>query len=88
MVRAELYVRQNEATSRLVFIHAYKSVSEIPFELEANAKVSRTAVRIRDNRLTGSWILLVGGRSLSRHHNGSRPCQESLGIRSRGMYSS
>ena len=40
MVRAELYVRQNEATSRLVFIHAYTSVNTIPFELEANAKVS------------------------------------------------
>ena len=39
MVRAELYVRQNEATSRLVFIHAYTSVNAIPFELEANAKV-------------------------------------------------
>lgn len=39
MVRAQLYVKANEATSRVVFIHAYSSVNKIPSELEANAKL-------------------------------------------------
>jgi hypothetical protein len=51
MVRAELYVRQNEATSRLVFIHAYTSVNAIPFELEANAKVRA------ERHLTSAWYV-------------------------------
>ena len=39
MVRAELYAKQNEATTRVVFVHAYTNVDGIPTELEANAKI-------------------------------------------------
>ncbi|KAI5454120.1 hypothetical protein NCC49_005110 [Naganishia albida] len=39
MVEALLYVRNNENTSRVAFIHAYDLIEEIPSELVANSKL-------------------------------------------------
>ncbi|KAG8751122.1 hypothetical protein FRC12_012588 [Ceratobasidium sp. 428] len=34
-----LYIRKNELTSRVLFVHAYMDVRSIPSELEANIKI-------------------------------------------------
>jgi len=39
LLEACLYIRGNEATSRLVFIHAYDTLERIPLELAANSKI-------------------------------------------------
>ncbi|KAJ9105383.1 hypothetical protein QFC21_001752 [Naganishia friedmannii] len=39
MVEALIYVRNNENTSRVAFVHAYDLVDDIPSELVANAKL-------------------------------------------------
>jgi hypothetical protein len=39
LVQVVLYTLSNEQTSRLVLIHAYESVEEIPSELQANARL-------------------------------------------------
>ena len=39
LVQIILYVLANEQTSRLVLIHAYEVVENIPSELQANAKL-------------------------------------------------
>lgn len=39
LVEAILYVRKNEITARIVFLHAYETAADIPSELEANVKL-------------------------------------------------
>ncbi|KAG8922084.1 hypothetical protein FRC02_012152 [Tulasnella sp. 418] len=39
LVEAILYIRRNESTARIIFIHAYDDASSIPSELEANSKI-------------------------------------------------
>lgn len=39
LVEAILYVRRNELTARIIFLHAYDTVEDIPTELEANVKI-------------------------------------------------
>lgn len=39
LVEAILYVRSNEPTKRIIFVHAYEDVETIPTELEANSKI-------------------------------------------------
>jgi hypothetical protein len=39
LLEAVIYVKQNEPTARIVFIHAYKTVDEIPPELAPNVKI-------------------------------------------------
>ncbi|KZT52939.1 hypothetical protein CALCODRAFT_458622, partial [Calocera cornea HHB12733] len=39
LIHAILYVQQNEATTRIVFIHAYQNADSIPTEMEANCKL-------------------------------------------------
>ncbi|KAG8905917.1 hypothetical protein FRB99_007997 [Tulasnella sp. 403] len=39
LVEAILYVRRNELTARVIFVHAYDSIDMIPSELEANVKI-------------------------------------------------
>lgn len=45
-----LYVRRNETTSRIIFIHAYESAMEIPSELEANVKILDEAFPVSGNQ--------------------------------------
>lgn len=39
MIQVVLYTLSNEQTSRLVLIHAYETVEDIPSELQANARL-------------------------------------------------
>ena len=39
LLEAALYVRRNEATARLIFVHAYDRTENIPSEIEANCKI-------------------------------------------------
>ena len=39
LVDSVLYVRKNEPTARIVFIHAYQTVENIPSELAPNVKI-------------------------------------------------
>jgi hypothetical protein len=39
LVDSVLYVRKNEPTARIVFIHAYQTVDNIPSELAPNVKI-------------------------------------------------
>lgn len=38
-MEAVLYIRSNEITARIVFLHAYEDAADIPPELEANVKL-------------------------------------------------
>ncbi|KAG8857674.1 hypothetical protein FRB96_005692 [Tulasnella sp. 330] len=39
LVEAILYIRKNEITARIIFLHAYMNITDIPPELEANVKL-------------------------------------------------
>ncbi len=39
LVEAISYIKRNEVTARIVFVHAYDIASHIPSELEANVKI-------------------------------------------------
>ncbi|CEL55150.1 hypothetical protein RSOLAG1IB_01158 [Rhizoctonia solani AG-1 IB] len=39
LVRAIIYIRRNELTSRVKLVHAYKNISAIPSELRANTRI-------------------------------------------------
>lgn len=39
LMEAVLYVRKNEITARIIFLHAYENIEDIPSELEANVKI-------------------------------------------------
>ncbi|EJU05049.1 hypothetical protein DACRYDRAFT_114337 [Dacryopinax primogenitus] len=39
LIQSILYVQQNEATTRIVFVHAYQAAGDIPSEMEANCKL-------------------------------------------------
>ncbi|CAE6427615.1 unnamed protein product [Rhizoctonia solani] len=39
LVRAIIYIRRNELTSRVKLVHAYKDISMIPSELKANTRI-------------------------------------------------
>ncbi|KAG9006649.1 hypothetical protein FRB90_009798 [Tulasnella sp. 427] len=39
LVEAILYVRKNEMTSRIIFLHAYENALDIPSEMEANSRI-------------------------------------------------
>jgi len=39
LLEAILYVRKNEITSRIIFLHAYEHIEDTPAELEANVKI-------------------------------------------------
>jgi hypothetical protein len=39
LVDSVLYVRENEPTARIVFMHVYQNVDDIPSELAPNVKI-------------------------------------------------
>jgi len=43
LVEAVLYVRRNELTSHVIFVHAYQNALDIPSELDANIKILNEA---------------------------------------------
>ncbi|KDQ14961.1 hypothetical protein BOTBODRAFT_65898 [Botryobasidium botryosum FD-172 SS1] len=39
LLSALLYVKRNESTARVIFVHAYSAVEQIPAELDANSRI-------------------------------------------------
>lgn len=69
LVEAMLYIRKNELTARVLFVHAYTHIDRIPSELKANIKILDEAfpsITLDLVFVKGSFEPKVGFRSEER----------------------